>query len=122
MPAALATVATGINNKGHIVLYWLNAFDAVESSLYNGKTYKTIDVPGASNTYAEGLDNAGDVSYQWFDTDLHPHAALLHAGKYYKFDHPKSMGTYGMGMNDLNVVVGFYTPDNNYQGGFTATY
>jgi hypothetical protein len=32
------------------------------------------------------------------------------------------MGTYGMGINDKSVVVGFYMPDNNYQGGFIATY
>jgi len=71
---------------------------------------------------AEDLDNADDVVYQWFDSDLHPHGALLHAGKYYKFNHAKSMGTYGAGINDRSVVVGFFVPDSNSGGGFTATY
>src|SRR5580704_12377520 len=121
VPGALATIATGINNQGHIVLYWQDQMQNTESSLYNGKTYKTIDVPGASNTYAEDLDNADDVIYQWLDADLHPHGALLRGGAYYKFDHPAAMGTYGAGINDRRTVVGFYEPDNNYGGGFRAT-
>jgi hypothetical protein len=32
------------------------------------------------------------------------------------------MGTYGMGINDKRTLVGFYVPDNNYQGAFLATY
>ena len=78
--------------------------------------------PARRNTFAEDLNNADDVVFQWFDRCLHPHGALLHSGKYYTVDYPKSMGTYGMGINDKNVVVGFYVPDNNYQGGFIATY
>jgi len=27
-----------------------------------------------------------------------------------------------MGINDKNTLVGFYVPDNDYQGGFIATY
>jgi len=122
VPGATATVATGINNKGHIVLYWQDSMDNSESSIWNGKTYKTIDVPNATNTLAMDLDSADDVVFQWFDALFHPHGALLHGGKYYTIDHPKSMGTYGLGINDKSMVVGFYAPDNNYQGGFTATY
>jgi uncharacterized membrane protein len=122
VPGATATFAAGINNKGHIVLYWQDKMDNSESSIWNGKTYKTIDVPGATNTMAMDLDNADDVVFQWFDSLYHPHGALLHGGKYYTIDHPQSMGTYGMGINDKSVVVGFYVPDNNYQGGFIATY
>jgi len=122
VPGATATVATGINNKGYIVLYWQDSMDNSESSIWNGKTYKTIDVPNATNTLAMDLDNADDVVFQWFDALFHPHGALLHGGKYYTIDHPKSMGTYGMGINDKSMVVGFYAPDNNYQGGFTAAY
>jgi uncharacterized membrane protein len=122
VPGATATVATGINNKGYVVLYWQDSMDNSESSIWNGKTYQTIDVPGATNTLAMDLDNANDVVFQWFDALYHPHGALLHGGKYYTVDHPQSMGTYGMGINDKSVVVGFYAPDNDYQGGFVATY
>jgi hypothetical protein len=46
----------------------------------------------------------------------------LKGGTYYEFNYPKSMGTYGLGINDEKVVVGLYAPDNDYQGGFVATY
>jgi probable HAF family extracellular repeat protein len=122
VPTSTATIATGINNKGHIVLYWQDAQDNTESSIWNGKTYKTIDVPGASNSLAMDLDNADDVVYQWFDQQYQPHGELLKGGTYYEFNYPKSMGTYGLGINDEKVVVGLYAPDNDYQGGFVATY
>jgi uncharacterized membrane protein len=122
VPGATATFATGINNNGYIVFYWQDAQQNSESSIWNGKTYKTIDVPGATNTFAMDLNNANDVVFQWFDSLSHPHGALLHSGKYYTADYPNSGGTYGMGINDKNTLVGFYVPDNNYQGGFVATY
>lgn len=56
-----------------------------KSSLYNGKTYGTIDVPGATASFAQDLNSAGDVIYQWFDSNGASHGALLQAGKYYKF-------------------------------------
>jgi uncharacterized membrane protein len=122
VPGATSTVASGINNKGYIVLYWQDAEQNSESSIWNGKTYKTIDVPNATNTFAMDLNNANDVVFQWFDANYHPHGALLQGGKYYTTDYPNSGGTYGMGINDKNTLVGFYVPDNDYQGGFIATY
>src|SRR5580658_5673731 len=113
VPGANGTFATGINNKGYIVFYWQDAGQNSESSIWNGKTYKTFDVD---------LDNANDVVIQWFDSLLHPHGALLQSGKYYTTDYPNSGGTYDMGINDKNTLVGFYVPDNDYQGGFIATY
>jgi uncharacterized membrane protein len=122
VPNSTATIATGINDKGYIVLYWQDEAGNSESSIWNGKTYKTIDVPNATNSMAMDLNNADDVVFQWFDAQFHPHGALLHDGKYYTTDYPNSQGTYGMGINNKKTLVGFYVPDNDYQGGFIATY
>ncbi len=122
VPGATATFAAGINDKGYIVFYWQDAQQNSESSIWNGKTYKTIDVPNATNSMAMDLNNDDDVVFQWFDQLYHPHGALLHNGKYYTTDYPNSGGTYGMGLNDKNTMVGFYVPNNDYQGGFVATY
>ncbi len=56
------TFATGINKSGKICLYWIDSSNVYESSVYNGKTYTTINVPGAANSYALDLDTAGDVT------------------------------------------------------------
>jgi uncharacterized membrane protein len=118
----MATVAEGINNQGDIVLDWLDSAGNIESSLYNGKTYKTINVPNAVQSFAHDINKAGDIAYQWFSNDFSGHGALFHKGKYYTFDCSNSMGTAANGLNDENRIVGFCEPNNNYEGGFVATY
>ena len=124
MPGALWTYASGINNHGNIVLFWSTGDGRpVESSIYNGKTYKTINVPGADSSTAEDLANSGDVSYLWWDSKFHYHGALFHGGKYTKFDFPKSVQTYGRGINDHHVLVGGYEAKTNGPvRGYKATY
>jgi uncharacterized membrane protein len=91
VPSANWTIATGINNKGGVILIWLGSQN-YETSLYNGKTYKTINVPGASGSEASGINTEGDVIYAWLhSTSNISHGALLHGGKYYKFDDPKGV-------------------------------
>jgi hypothetical protein len=108
------------NNQGTIVLYWENSNNAFESSLYNGSTYTTIDVPRATNTQAWDIDNNGDVVYQWSDAKG-THGALRQQGKYYKFDDQHGVGTtYGFGINDHSQIVGSYVV-SGFQG-FEATY
>lgn len=112
VPGAVSTVATGINDKGTIILNWWNTSGDLGSSLTtnNGKTYKSIDVPGAGQLGSEplGLNNEGDVVSLWYDNKKTPlyHGALLHSGKYYKFDFPKSVQTYAGGVNDKSTIVG----------------
>ena len=79
-----------------------------ESSVLTGKTYKTVNVPGASDSFALDLDKAGDVTYEWEDSNGAIHGALLHAAKYYKFNYPKAADTYGGGINDKSEIVGGY--------------
>jgi uncharacterized membrane protein len=122
VPGAVMTFATGINNKGYIVLAWAGS-KGFESSVYNGKTYRTIDVPGAAGSIAGAINTAGDVAYDWFDFNNVYHGALRHRGKYYKFDHPKSAQTLATGINDRHVIVGWYQNRNNGPTqGFKATY
>jgi hypothetical protein len=119
------TIATGINKGGWICLYWADSAGAIESSLTknSGKTYKTINVPGAPSSVALDLDAAGDVSYEWIDSGGLGHGALLHAGKYYKFDHPKSVQTYGGGINDKNTITGgFQATSGGPFSGYKAVY
>jgi uncharacterized membrane protein len=111
------TTASGINNHGKIVLYWADSSGVLESSVYDGKTYKTINVPGAADSQASDINNRGDVVYEW---DLRGifHGALLHRGKYYKFNFPQSVTTSGLGINDCHEIVGVYqaTSHGPYEG------
>jgi len=129
VPAAFGTTAaSGINNAGWIVLWWVDQQGLVESSMTkdNGKTYSTIDVPGAADSYASDLNSAGDVTYFWLDSAGAGQGALLHAGKYYKFHYPTSIFTYAGGINDRRTLVGGYQfkGENGHPPllGYKATY
>jgi uncharacterized membrane protein len=129
VPSAATTVATGINNKGTIVLYGVLSSGALESDLTtnNGKTYKSINVPGAGKMGSACLDinNENDVAFQWFDSKTVPlfHGALLHNGKYYKFDYPKAVQTYGGGLNDKSTITGGYEAKSKGPfSGYKATF
>ena len=122
--ATEGTAAMGINKRGWIVLYGVDS-NGAESVLTknNGKTYKTIDVPGAIASFANDINSAGDVVYEWLDSSHAAHGALLQAGTYYKFDYPKSIFTYGGGINDKQTIVGWYQISNTGPiSAYKATY
>jgi uncharacterized membrane protein len=115
------TAATGINNSGNIVLYWNDIGGNFESSLYNGSTYKTINVPGATNSFAQDINTNGDIVYWWANTKG-IHGALRQGSTYSKFDDPKGVGaTYGYGLNDHRQIVGSYQVSSIFHG-YEATY
>jgi hypothetical protein len=123
VPGSASTIATGINKSGNIVMYYGQGTH-IWSALYNGKTYKTINVPEAANSVARGINTAGDVVYETLNSSFeHIQGALFHAGTYYTFDYPSSVATIGFGANDHSLLVGTYQattggPDQ----GFKATY
>jgi uncharacterized membrane protein len=122
--ATEGTLAMGINKRGWIVLYGYTSTSAISVlSKNNGKTYRTINVPGAVASFANDLDTAGDVVYEWLDSSHAAHGALLQAGKYYKFDYPNAVFTYGGGINDKSTIVGWYQISNTGPvSGYKATY
>jgi hypothetical protein len=122
VPGAQETLGGGINNAGLMTEVWLNSTFSSESSLYNGKTYKTINVPGEPNSDAAAINDLGDIVYSWEGTGDTYGGALRHAGKVYKFHVPKGDRTFGYGINDHNVIVGAFTDDNGVLSGFSATY
>jgi uncharacterized membrane protein len=122
VPGGSWTEATGINNKGSVILVWLGPQN-YETSLYNGKTYKTINVPGASESEAIGINSEGDIAFTWFHPNSNiAHGALLHSGKYYRFKDPKGAQTYVGGINDRHIIVGTNQTSLSIDLGFRATF
>jgi uncharacterized membrane protein len=125
VPGSTATWASGINNSGAIVLFWMDSKNSIESSITknNGKSYRTINVPGTGDSYASAINNAGDVVYQFYRINLSL-GALLHKGKYYKFRYPKLPFTYASGINDKSTIAGGYARGSNFPPvfGFKATF
>ena len=82
----------------------------MQSSLYNGKKYTSINVPGAAVNQAQGINTAGDIVYFVSDPYGVGHAALKSGKNYYVFDYPKGSNTAAGGINDSNLMVGSYNP------------
>jgi probable HAF family extracellular repeat protein len=121
VPGASGTLGGGINNAGLMTEEWIDSASNVESSLYNGKKYTKINIPGEPDSYVSAISNLGDIVYSWESAENYG-GALRHAGKVYKFHVPKGDRTFGYGINDHNVIVGAFTDDNGVLSGFSATY
>jgi len=116
---ATSTAAWGINNKRLVTLEVVNSSNLFDSYLFNGKSFKKINVPGATQTIVHTNNNVGDIVYTIFDSAGAGHGVLFHKGKYFQFDDPNSTNsTRGDGLNDKLVMVGRYTPSAGGNFGF----
>jgi probable HAF family extracellular repeat protein len=69
---SFATVATGINNAGQIVGYYVDDARDIHGFLYSGGDYLTLDVPGTAGGLAYGINDLGQiVGYYGVNGTLH---------------------------------------------------
>jgi hypothetical protein len=102
---------------------WLDSEFEAESSVYDGKKFVSINVPGAESSSASAINNNNDVILAWEDENDGYHGALLHKGKFYNFDDPKGDRTWGYGLNDHRVIAGSFRPTGKQvHAGFVGTY
>jgi probable HAF family extracellular repeat protein len=66
VPGATITVASGINNRGQIVGWFLDA-TGTHGFLKDGSTFTTIDVPDTQVTSAYGINDRGQVVGSFLD-------------------------------------------------------
>jgi probable HAF family extracellular repeat protein len=126
-PPGVVSLATawGINNKGVVTVWGLNASNTYVSftTANKGKTYKPFHAPkeGTTGTAIHSNNNKGDVVATYWDSSSLRHGVLFHKGKYYSFDDPKGKGqTRGDGLNDTLGIVGRYSPTSSTNAGFFA--
>jgi probable HAF family extracellular repeat protein len=61
-PKAPQTVATGINDNGDVVGFFVDSAGTAHGFVYANKKYKQLNVTGATETAAWAIDNAGDIT------------------------------------------------------------
>src|SRR5262249_13462663 len=110
-PAAnsgVGTVATGINNAGQIVGYYVNASGVYQGFLYSGGTYTALSDPlGANGTYALGINDSGQIVGYYFDSNHIEHGFLYSGGTYTTIDDPPATNrTFAVGINASGQIVG----------------
>ncbi len=126
-PNALDTDAIGINNRGQVTGYFIEADEAGNRRIHgfllnriNGVPIP-IDYPKAPNTQAYGINNVGEIVGVFgadFDT---AHGFLLSNHVYTPIDFPEAAATLPYGINDSGQIVGEFTDNVGVTHGFLAT-
>jgi probable HAF family extracellular repeat protein len=110
---ALATVASGINNRGQIVGGYQDSEGTAHGFLLDEGNFTTIDHPDAASgrdlgTVLWGINNRGQIVGQYIDTDLRCHGLLLTNDTFTTIDDPGALSYTGaVDVNDRGQIVGF---------------
>jgi probable HAF family extracellular repeat protein len=107
-PGALLTEATGLNNSGTVVGFYLDADAHRHGFILQNGTYTTYDYPGALRTILTRINNRGQMTGIWVGTDLQRHGFLLQDGVATSIDVPGAVNTRTGGINNLGDIVGYY--------------
>lgn len=120
LPANQNSQATGINNAGNAVGFYLPTTDTSVGFLDTGGTISSIDPFGSTFTQALGINNAGEIVGFYVDANGVQHGYTDIGGVLSSFDPEGSANTTINGVNSLGQLVGFATIDDNVVG-FVAT-
>jgi probable HAF family extracellular repeat protein len=109
-PGSLLTVATGVNDAGNVVGFYVDGQGQEHGFLLQGGAYTSIDFPGAIATEANGTNKHGDVVGDYTDSAGLVHGFTLMNGRFQDVDAPFASGGLSVrGINDSRIVVGMYT-------------
>jgi hypothetical protein len=110
--ATRGTVATGINEQGQIVGWYLDA-TSYHGFLDTGGIFSNIDVPGTQTTIVSGINDFGQIVGQYSDS-TGTHGFFYSAGTFTSLNYPKlpsdhsGQNTIARGINNSGQIVGMY--------------
>jgi len=102
---ALVSSAFGINDKGEIVGFYEDSTRIVHGFLLKGKTYTTLDVPGATSTFAAGINGKGIIVLQWLDSKGAMESSLYNGKTYRTIDVPGAAASYVQNINAAGDAI-----------------
>jgi hypothetical protein len=108
LPANFNSQATGVNNSGEVVGFYVNAAGNFVAFMDVGGTITSFEFPGSLSTQALGLNNLGEIVGDYLDAGGVMHGFLDNLGAFTTLDPTGSTATTINGVNDQGTVVGFY--------------
>jgi hypothetical protein len=121
LPSNQNNQATGVNNAGDVVGFFLPTSTTSDGFLDVGGKITDILFPGSTFTAALGIGNNGEIVGFYVDSGGVQHGFLDSGGSFTAFDVPGSVATTINGINDRGQLVGFFTNANDNVVGFVAT-
>jgi uncharacterized membrane protein len=111
-PNASATVASGINNLGHVVGSYVDRA-GTHGFLLVGTTYTPINFPGSTYTTARSINNNGHIVGDFQDESRRFYGYVLVDGDYQRINIPSEFPGFfsqssAQGINDRGEIVGNY--------------
>ncbi len=122
LPSNQNSQATGINNAGKVVGFYMPTTTTSLGFLDDGVTISTIDPFGSSFTQALGINDHNEIVGFYVDAGGVQHGYTDFGGMFANFDIPGAASTTINGVNDLGQLVGFATINaTDTVVGFVAT-
>jgi hypothetical protein len=122
---ATSVTATGINNAGEVIGFFLSG-SVTEGFLDNGGTFTNFEAAGSTNTMFLGINNEGQIVGVYQDGNGFNNGFVysIASGTYQTVDDPNAVlangGTTINGINDNGQLVGFYGDANGNTIGLVA--
>jgi probable HAF family extracellular repeat protein len=101
---AAASAANGINDSGLIVGDYADSSGVYHGFLLKGRTYKTLDVPGAGFTIATGINNTGDIVLFWIKSAA-VESSLYNGKTYRTINVPGAANSEALDINNVGDIV-----------------
>ncbi len=120
LPANQNSQATGINNAGKVVGFYMPTSATSVGFLNVGVAISKIDPFLSSFTQALGINNKDEIVGFYVDANGVQHGYTDFGGTFFTFDVPGASSVTVNGVNDLGQLVGFATIGDNVVG-FVAT-
>jgi probable HAF family extracellular repeat protein len=119
-PGATSTQSWGINSRGDIVGYYVNADKSTHGFLLSGGHFTSIDFPGAAVTLVNGINSRGDIVGEFGVTLTSSHRGfqLSIKGVFTPIDYPGATYTSGIGITPGGDILGIYNFADNVSHGF----
>jgi probable HAF family extracellular repeat protein len=122
-PAAVNTIAMGINNAETVVGWYVDSEYKYHAFLYDPQrnAFTNIDVPDATSSFASWINNSGEIAGTYLDQNENGKGFLLRGSQYTDFIVPGAVFTQPYCINDRGQVSGTYMDSNGAWHGFVAT-
>jgi probable HAF family extracellular repeat protein len=117
-PGAFLTEATGINNAGVIVGFFVDGDGQAHGFVLRDGKYATYDYPGATRTLFTRINDRGQIVGIWAAADGRRHGFLLQEGALRSIDVPGAIHTRCTGLNNWGEIVGWYVDADLIAHGF----